>query len=128
MKKTIAIDFDGVLHSYKKGWTGYVPFDEPVPGAIEFLDWLFGLSRFNVAIFSSRARELEGIEGIKAWFKHHGVSEYWIKKMTITDRKPPALVYIDDRGLRFDGNFQFVKNFLNLMDSQGRVPSDERSA
>ena len=34
----LALDFDGVLHSYTSGWQGAdVISDPPVPGAIEFL-------------------------------------------------------------------------------------------
>lgn len=35
-KKTICVDFDGVIHKYSKGWQGDVIYDEPVEGAKEY--------------------------------------------------------------------------------------------
>src|SRR3546814_17831472 len=32
---TVALDFDGVIHRYSKGWRGGVIHDPPMPGAIE---------------------------------------------------------------------------------------------
>ena len=40
--KTIAVDFDGFIHKYSKGWHDGSIYDEPVEGAAEAL-----LSRFN---------------------------------------------------------------------------------
>ena len=50
MQKTIAVDFDGVLHCWDKGWTGYTPTDEPIEGAREFVKKLAG-DGYNLIIF-----------------------------------------------------------------------------
>ncbi|MFB4275740.1 hypothetical protein ACBJ59_10645 [Nonomuraea sp. MTCD27] len=34
---TIAVDFDGVIHTYGKGWHDGSIYDEPVPGALDAL-------------------------------------------------------------------------------------------
>jgi hypothetical protein len=49
---TIAVDFDGVIHAYGKGWQGGEIYDKPVPGAIVSLRAL--LEEHAVMIFTTR--------------------------------------------------------------------------
>ena len=104
---TIALDFDGVLHSYKSGWTGYEPIDAPVDGALEFVKLLLSKD-FKVVIFSSRADTEAGKTGIKNWLKEHN-----FPAIDVFIEKPHADLYIDDRGFRFSGNFDEVINFIH---------------
>lgn len=104
-KKTIALDFDGVLHSYTSGWTGPVPEDPPVDGAQKFVEWL--QDKYEVVLFSSRADTKAGIDGIKSWLKDHN-----FPALEVYHEKPAAEVYVDDRGFRFTGDFNKVKDFL----------------
>lgn len=100
---SIAVDFDGVIHSYTSRWfSAEVIPDPPVPGAIE---WLNEIShRFNVIIFTTRGKTLEGREAVAAWLKLHGFSSAaGGAGCEITAVKPPALIYLDDRAVRFDG-------------------------
>jgi hypothetical protein len=54
MKKLkIAIDFDGVIHGYSKGWNGGAIYDPPVPGVKEALDALKAEGHY-LMIFSTR--------------------------------------------------------------------------
>lgn len=112
---TIAIDFDGVIHSYTSGWQGgHVIPDSPVPGSIEFLAYLCEDGRgVDVVIFSSRAKTWRGRRAIRAWLQKHG-GAHWhddgmgvpgIESIKITAVKPAAVVYIDDRAHRFEGTF-----------------------
>lgn len=99
---TVAVDFDGVLHSYTSPWVDAetIP-DPPVPGAIE---WLARIARdFAVVIFTTRGKTPEGQRAVRHWLHEHG----WADGMnaTVTADKPPALVYIDDRAWRFEGAF-----------------------
>lgn len=102
----IAIDFDGVLHSYQHGWTGEVPLDPPVHGALRFIQWLRD-NNHDIVIMSSRAKNNEGTEGIKSWLKEHRFGE-----IPITCEKIHADIYIDDRGFRFEGNFDTVMDLI----------------
>lgn len=97
MSRTIAIDFDGVIHGYESGWTGPVPNDAPVPGAREAIAAIRELG-FAVHVFSCRALTLEGRRSTKAWLTKHG-----IVVDHVTGVKPHAQLYIDDRGWRFEG-------------------------
>ena len=99
MKKTVAFDFDGVIHSYTSGWLGaeVVP-DPPVPGIKESIEALREVG-YEVIVVSSRANTYEGARAISIYLKRNG-----IRVDGITDKKPPALVYVDDRAICFDGN------------------------
>ncbi len=103
-KKTIVVDFDGVLHAYTSGWKGATSIpDPPVADAFPFLR--AAVERFDVAILSARSREPGGIDAMKAWLKAHGLDEETLGRLKFPRTKPPAHVYLDDRGWRFDGIF-----------------------
>jgi hypothetical protein len=102
-RRTIAVDFDGVIHRYSKGWRDGTIYDPPVDGAREALSRIH--ARYDVVIFTTRVNP--GMRGseiqmdrILAWLDEHGFrkGEHWD---AITHSKPPALVYIDDRALHF---------------------------
>jgi hypothetical protein len=103
-RKTLVVDFDGVLHSYASGWRGatVVP-DPPVPGALAFLRG--AVDRFDIAVLSSRSRETGGIEAMKSWLLEHGLEAEVLRRLRFPRTKPPAHVYLDDRGWRFEGSF-----------------------
>jgi len=132
LKKTVCVDFDGVIHSYKSGREGIDDINDPiVPGAIDFL-WELINSGYNVIIFSSRAKG-EGIEAIKNYISENetiwrkarylsgqGVERTYLAKMlTITNEKLPADIYIDDRAFQFKGVFPSlydIDNFRSWVD------------
>lgn len=119
-RQTIAVDFDGVIHSYTSKWTtaSEIP-DPPVEGAIEWLHEM--VQKFEVIIFSTRAETFAGQYAIKAWLKKHADGIWWpgpgylgIEEVRITYKKEPAIVYIDDRGWRFEGKFPSAETILGL--------------
>lgn len=97
--RTLCFDFDGVVNSYTSGWKGpdVIP-DPPVPGMAEAFHRLLSLG-WQIVVQSSRARYPGGREAIKAYMRMHGFPE-----VPVTSEKHPAELYIDDRGLRFDGS------------------------
>lgn len=116
---TVAVDFDGVIHSYMTPWKGaHIIPDPPVLGV---LDWLTVIAkRFHVAIHSTRCATPEGCEAVRAYLKSEHQTVYSpARKLVIpcfhpglgglvdsfdcTHEKVAALVYIDDRAYRFDG-------------------------
>ncbi|HUU87889.1 MAG TPA: hypothetical protein VMX17_09060 [Candidatus Glassbacteria bacterium] len=113
-KYDVAIDFDGVIHSYKSGWLGFdVLVDPPVDGAIKFLKTV--LEHFRVSIMSTRAAEPEGIEAIKNYLKKYGMTDEEVDKINVTSIKIHAKIYIDDRGYQFNGTFptvEYLRSFL----------------
>lgn len=101
--KTIAVDFDGVIHRYKYG---YDVFDIPMDNAKESLEKILNQG-WSIIIHSARPEE-----SIKEWClknnfwvlldpytgsKYPGV---WRKGVSYW-AKPQAKFYIDDRAIRF---------------------------
>ena len=99
MKQTVVFDFDGVIHSYTSGWQGpsIIP-DPPVPGIKEAIAEIRA-EGYEVVVVSTRCATLDGLRAIKEYLERHG-----IEVDNICMEKPPAIVYIDDRAICFDGN------------------------
>jgi ribonucleotide monophosphatase NagD (HAD superfamily) len=102
MKQTIILDFDGVLHSYSSGWQGAACApDPPTPGAKEGVARL--REKYQVVVCSSRCHQPGGTDAIRDWLAQHG-----IEVDLVTSDKPPHVVVVDDRALRFEGDWQAV--------------------
>ena len=110
---TIALDFDGVLSDYS-GWQGrHALLDPPVEGAIQAIRD-YQDAGLVVVIYTSRADHPEGVTMIERWLREHGLQQKRIDSIKITDRKPPAIVYLDDRAWCFTGTFptpEEIKSF-----------------
>lgn len=104
-QRTIAVDFDGVLHPYTNGWTGYIPEDEPpMAGASAFLARL-KREGYRVVVFSTRCDNPEGLAGTRAWLVTHGLD---VLVDDVTCSKPPAVAYVDDRAVPYLGDWSAV--------------------
>lgn len=107
-KGAVALDFDGVINSYKSNFVAVdvVP-DPPVPGSLEaireYLD--FG---FTVYIYSTRNEWPEGRQCIHDWLLEHGLEEEYVDKLEIVSGKPIAKIYVDDRAWHFSGKFPSI--------------------
>jgi hypothetical protein len=96
--KTVCLDFDGVLNNYT-GWKGKDHLGEPKEGIKKFLEELS--KKFDKIIIETTRDKL----AVAVWLKKHGLSKYIIN---IYDKKPIATVYIDDRAIKFNGNFKYA--------------------
>ncbi len=111
-KPTICIDFDGVIHSYEKGWQDGVIYGEVVPG---FFEWVERVrNQFKLVIYSSRSKDDAGVTAMAMWL--HEKRNQWIKAggrrdpvetltMEFAHEKPAAWLTIDDRAIRFTGDW-----------------------
>lgn len=117
---TIAVDFDGVIHRYDSPWVNaYTIPDLPVDGAISWL-WHI-IQRFDIVIFSTRCKTWRGRMAVRKWLRKHAGNLYsespgyfGIESVKLSHAKPPALVYLDDRALRFEGDFPSAKDIHRL--------------
>jgi len=89
---TIALDFDGVIHSYKSGWNGEVPKDPPMKGVKEALENL-KKDGWILKILSTRKKEK-----IQEYLKEHNLDQFI---SGVYNTKIPANIYLDDRGIHF---------------------------
>lgn len=101
MKQTVVFDFDGVIHSYTSGWQGVTAIpDPPVPGIAEALKEIHDAG-YEVCVVSTRCQHLIGVEAIMDWLRLHELNKCVDRVLA---EKPPAIVYIDDRAICFDGH------------------------
>lgn len=107
----ICIDFDGVIHSYERGWQGGEIYGTFVPG---FVDWAERAARiFELVVYSSRSKEPAGIAAMQAWFTAQAAkafrfeedARHFVGLFTFAHEKPPAFITIDDRAIRFEGDW-----------------------
>lgn len=92
-KRTLAIDFDGVIHKYSLGFQGRTnAYDGPMEGAVEGLKILYN-DGYILKIMSSRPKEV-----IYDWLEEYGITDLITE---VTNDKIAAAMYIDDRGYYF---------------------------
>ena len=123
-KPIICVDFDGVIHSYDKGWQDGRIYGEVIEG---FFDWAEKAKNdFKLVVYSSRSKDKELSEAMENWV-YEKYTE-WLKtehtkkgleksnSETAAERlfhntfefsaeKPAAFVTIDDRAITFKGNW-----------------------
>ena len=112
----LCIDFDGVIHSYEHGWCDGSIYGRATPG---FWEWAHAAEvDFRLVIYSSRSREPEGREAMYHWLCAEHAT--WVSACAAAGEddvptamplfefaaeKPPAFLTIDDRAVRFDGDW-----------------------
>jgi len=108
--KNIAIDFDGVIHTFDKGWYDGTCYGEPIRGSLEAIKELS--QKWNIIIFTAKVRAdrplvngKTGMELVKEWLEKHDVLQYIDE---ITSEKPRAEYYIDDKGITFRDNWNAI--------------------
>ncbi len=113
--KNIAVDFDGVVHTFDKGWHDGTCYGDPIEGALAALKILS--ETYNLIIFSAKVRpdrplvmEKTGLQLVDAWLKKHDVRKY---VSDITHEKPRAEFYIDDKAIEFKDNWKEILERLS---------------
>ena len=67
--KTIALDFDGVIHAYRNGWEGITAIrDKPVEGVREAIKILRHRG-YKILVYSTRCSTPQGRQAINEWCK-----------------------------------------------------------
>ena len=110
-EKTIALDFDGVIHNDTKGVHDGTIYGTPIEGT---KDALVKLSKsFKLVIYSCKSNPkrplingMTGTELIWEWLDQCCMIQF-ISDVVVN--KPNALVYIDDKGLKFESWNQIMR-------------------
>ena len=98
-KPTISIDLDEVLDNYTRYEDNSIP--EIRQGAKEFIQKLHE-SGYNLVLFTNR----KPLSASK-WLIKNDLDEYF---SDVTNIKPMAIIYIDDRALKFEGDYDKTLN------------------
>lgn len=111
-KPIICVDFDGVIHSYEKGWQNGELYGTVIPG---FFEWVEAAKDvFKIVIYSSRSKDEDSVIKMGAWL--HEQRRKWriasgfpndksITEIEFAHEKPPAFLTIDDRAITFNGDW-----------------------
>lgn len=126
MAKTVVFDFDGVIHSYTSGWKGETNIpDPPVPGIQKALKEIHDAG-YKVVVVSARCKTVFGRMAIENWLDMYGMTQDVDK---VCKGKPPAIAYIDDRAICFDGHpetlLKKIKNFQPWYKTPTLTPPNE---
>ena len=102
--KNIAIDFDGVIHNWDKGWYDGTCYGEPIEGAIGSVKKLS--KKYNIIIFTAKCKPdrpmvngKSGYQLVLDWLIRYDLDDCVSE---ITCEKPRAQLYIDDKGYYFE--------------------------
>lgn len=111
-KPILCIDFDGVIHSYERGWQDGVIYGSVTYG---FFEWAEAAAQhFKLVIYSSRSKSDDGVLAMSTWLAEQ--RRLWRAQggmHTVDDElsfefareKPPAFLTIDDRAVQFRGDW-----------------------
>lgn len=111
-KPILCIDFDGVIHSYEKGWQNGVIYGTSTPGFFEWAEQ--AAKQFKLTIYSSRSKNEESIKAMCVWLMER--RKEWRAAggknesdeplaFDFAKEKPPAFLTIDDRAIQFRGSW-----------------------
>ena len=99
-QRVLAVDFDGVIANYD-GWKGDDHFGTPLPGVAEALQELKKRG-WLIVIWTTRGN----VEQLRNYLNCFGIPYDSINEVSSREyakQKISADVYLDDRGLRFEG-------------------------
>ena len=115
-KPIICVDFDGVIHSYERGWQGGEIYGEVVPG---FFEWAWHANYvFELVVYSSRSKDHGLRHKMQAWLEARHAA--WLDArdsdvaqaqgfFNYSAEKPAAFLTIDDRGVTFKGDWSSLE-------------------
>lgn len=115
--KVVAIDFDGVIHDHKLGYHDGTIYGDLIKDCKESIEKIHKMG-FQIVIYTCKSHPnrplVEGKNGtelIWKWLRDKLISEF------INDvvwGKPHALLYIDDKGYRFE-NWKDTISFVEKL-------------
>jgi hypothetical protein len=115
---TIAIDFDGVIHSFELGFHDGTIYGTPIPGSIDAIKRIS--NKYNIVIYTAKAKKdrplingKTGVELVWEWLTKYNLNQYISE---VTAEKPRCICYIDDKAISFinwNQTLNDLKKFTN---------------
>lgn len=119
ISSTIALDFDGVIHKNSKGFHDGTIYDDSLDGTKEALARLS--KKYTLIIYTCKANPTSplvngktGRELVWDWLKEKGFAKYISE---VTNEKPRAAFYVDDKGIRFY-DWNTTLEFINELEEE----------
>jgi histidinol phosphatase-like enzyme len=110
-KLKILIDFDGTICKEGKFVAPHIiPFG-PEPFAVEAIKKLSDY--FTIVVYSVRAQSEGGKKAIEVWMKKYG-----IPFSKVTNKKEMAVLYIDNRAIRYTGDWKKTLSEVATFDAK----------
>lgn len=113
---TIAIDFDGVIHSFELGFHDGTIYGTPIQGSIEAIKKIS--SKYRIVIYTAKAKKdrplvngKTGTELVWEWLKKYDIDTYI---SDVTAEKPRCICYIDDKAIQFINWNQAINDLIKF--------------
>lgn len=98
----VCFDFDGTICRQQKYGDGLI-YEKPMPQAKKIID-RFKQKGFRIVVLTTRLNpKMGGDLKWKKWVIQHWLEKYEIPFDEITNNKPDADLYLDNKGFRFTG-------------------------
>ena len=117
-RKTVCLDFDGVIHDMPRFPRNLASIEgRPVEGALGFMRVM--AREFDLCIFSSRSHDPEAVTAMQTWLREAAMAEWgtvprWMNDIGWPTTKPMANVFIDDRAMTFTGIWPRLHEIANF--------------
>ena len=111
----VCIDFDGVIHDYSEGYKDGSLYGKPIEGAIE------NIVKFHDAghgVYILTARDKEQHKTVETWIRKYLPDSHKDIPITVSNTKPPAGAYIDDKAVAFRNWDQAMEDVINQIDKE----------
>lgn len=116
----VCIDFDGVIHSYDKGYGDGSLYGDPIEGAIDNIVKLHDAGH-NIYILTARKKKQH--KEVEAWIRKHLPGSHKNISIIVSNTKPPAGAYVDDKAIAFRNWDQAMADIIIQIDKEIKRPN-----